>query len=77
MPMHCLRCGGQLNPDAKEPLCYYCKSEVAREMISNNPAWALRVALEALSDELNDLKTQIQTLKKDINTLYETIKQKA
>jgi hypothetical protein len=77
MPMHCLRCGGQLGPETKEPLCSYCKSEVAREIISKSPTWALRVLLEALYEDLDDLKTQIQTLKKDINTLYETIKQKA
>jgi cell division protein FtsB len=73
MPMHCLRCGSQLNPEAKEPLCYFCKSEVAKEMILEDPARALRTALGVLSEELNTLKTQIETLKKDINT----IKQKA
>jgi predicted amidophosphoribosyltransferase len=61
--MHCLKCGGQLNPDAKEPLCSYCKSEVAREVISKSPTWALRIALEALSEELDDLKRAIQELK--------------
>jgi hypothetical protein len=67
--MHCLRCGGQLNPDTKEPLCSYCKSEVAREIISKSPTWALRIALEALTEELDDLKREIQTFSEELKTL--------
>jgi hypothetical protein len=63
MGMHCLKCGGQLAPDAKEPLCSYCKSDIAREMINKNPAWALKVALEAIADAINDIKTDINNLK--------------
>jgi hypothetical protein len=77
MPMHCLRCGGQLNPEPKEPLCSYCKSEIAREMIIKSPTWALRIALEALSDELNDLKREIQIFSEETKKLLETLKQKA
>jgi hypothetical protein len=77
MPIHCLRCGGQLNPESKEPLCSYCKSEIAKEMIIKSPTWALRIALEALSDELNDLKREIQTFSEETKKLLETLKQKA
>jgi hypothetical protein len=63
MGMHCLKCGGQLAPDAKEPLCSYCKSDIAREMINKNPTWALKVALEAIADAINDIKTDINNLK--------------
>ena len=76
MGMHCLKCGGQLAPDAKEPLCSYCKSDIAREMINKNPTWALKVALEALSNNLDDLQRDVNTLKGEIKILYEAIRQK-
>jgi hypothetical protein len=41
MGMHCLKCGGQLTPDAKEPLCGWCKKDIAKEEISKSPTWAL------------------------------------
>jgi hypothetical protein len=77
MPIHCLRCGGQLNPEPKEPLCSYCKSEIAREVIIKSPAWALRIALEALSEELNNLKREVQTFSGETRKLLESLKQKA
>jgi len=66
-----------LNPESKEPLCSYCKSEIAREMIIKSPTWALQIALEALSEELNDLKREIQTFSEETRKLLETLKQKA
>jgi hypothetical protein len=80
MGMHCLKCGGQLAPDAKEPLCSYCKNDIAREMINKNPTWALKVALEvaleAIADALNDLQIDIKTIKEVQKEIIEAIKQK-
>jgi ribosome maturation protein Sdo1 len=76
MGMHCLKCGGQLAPDAKEPLCSYCKSDIAREMINKNPTWALKVALEAIADALSDLQIDIKTIKEVQKEIIEAIKQK-
>jgi hypothetical protein len=76
MGIYCLKCGGQLAPDVKEPLCSYCKSDIAREMINKNPTWALKVALEALSNNLDDLQRDVNTLKGEIKILYEAIRQK-
>ena len=76
MGMHCLKCGGQLTPDAKEPLCGFCKNDIAKEVINRNPIWALRVAFEAIADAINDLKTDINTIKEVQKEIIEAIKQK-
>jgi hypothetical protein len=76
MGMHCLKCGGQLAPDAKEPLCGFCKNDIAKEVINKNPIWALKVTLEALADAINDLKTDINTIRETQKEIIEAIKQK-
>jgi cell division protein FtsB len=76
MGMHCLKCGGQLAPDTKEPLCGFCKNDIAKEVINRNPIWALRVTLEALADTINDLKADINNLKELQKEIIEAIKQK-
>jgi DNA-directed RNA polymerase subunit RPC12/RpoP len=62
--MYCLRCGVQLVPNYKEPLCAYCRSQIAIEEISKDPVWALHKILEALATEVDNLKKRIQELEK-------------
>jgi hypothetical protein len=76
MGMHCIKCGGQLLPDTKEPICGFCKNDIAREAINKNPIWAIRIAFEAMADEINDLKTDINTIKEIQKEIIEAIKQK-
>ena len=77
MPMHCLRCGGQLNPETKEPLCSYCKSEIAREMINKAPIWGLKVVIETLAEIIDNLRLETITLKDEVKKISEALKQKA
>jgi hypothetical protein len=76
MGMHCLKCGGQLTPDAKEPLCEFCKNDIAKEEINKNPLWAIDVALQAIVFTVNDLKADIDNLKELQKEIIEAIKQK-
>jgi hypothetical protein len=61
--MYCLRCGCLLPVDAKEPFCRYCRLQIAREEVANDPTWAMRIALEALGQELTDIMRELKTLK--------------
>ena len=76
MGVHCLFCGGQLPPDAKEPLCVYCKTLLVKEAIHREPIWALRVMLEALADTINDIKTDIRTIKEEQKEITKAVKLK-
>jgi hypothetical protein len=76
MVMYCLKCGGRLAPDAIEPLCGFCKNNIAKEEINRYPIWALRVAFEALADTINNLKADIDNLKEVQKEIIEAIKQK-
>jgi DNA-directed RNA polymerase subunit RPC12/RpoP len=62
--MYCLRCGVQLAPNYKEPLCAYCRSQIAVEEILKDPVWGLYKALEALSIEVKNLMKRVQELEK-------------
>jgi hypothetical protein len=76
MGMHCLKCGGQLTPDAKEPLCGFCRNDIAKEAINKNPIWAIRIAFEAIADAINDIKTDVNTIKEVQKEIIEAIKLK-
>ena len=76
MGIHCLKCGGQLSPDAKEPICGFCKNDIAKEEINKNPIWAIDIALGAIADAINDIKADINNLKEVQKEIIEAIKQK-
>jgi hypothetical protein len=61
--MHCLKCGCQLPIDAEEPLCQYCRSQIAEGEIMKDATWAIRIALKALGQELADMAKELKTLK--------------
>jgi hypothetical protein len=61
--MYCLKCGAQLPIDTKEPLCQYCRSQIAKEEIMKDATWAIRIALETLGQELNGIMRELKTLK--------------
>jgi hypothetical protein len=60
--MYCLKCGVQLPIDTKEPLCQYCRSQIAKEEIMRDATWAIRIALEALGQELADMARELKKL---------------
>jgi hypothetical protein len=76
MGMHCLKCGIQLAPDTKEPLCGFCRSDIAKEAINKNPLWAIDVALQAIAFTINNLKADINNLKELQKEIIEAKKQK-
>ena len=76
MGMHCLKCGGQLAPDVKEPLCGFCRNDIAKEVIAKNPIWAIRIAFEVIADTIDDIKIDMKTIKEVQKEIIEAIKQK-
>ena len=62
--MYCVKCGVRLPPDFKEPLCAYCRSQIAIEEMSKDPIWALHKILENLATEMDNLKIRILELEK-------------
>ena len=76
MGIHCIKCGGQLIPDAKEPLCVFCQNDIAKEAIVKNPIWAIRIAFETIADTINDIKRDVNTIKEVQKEIIEAIKHK-
>jgi len=66
MGIHCIKCGIQLAPDAKEPLCVFCRNDIAKEAIVKNPIWAIRIAFETIADIINDTKRDVDKIKEVI-----------
>jgi hypothetical protein len=74
MGMHCIKCGCQLSSDTKEPLCGFCRNDIAKEVITENPTWALKVALEAIAEALSDLQIDVNAIKELQKEIIEAIK---
>jgi hypothetical protein len=64
--MYCLVCGNLLPKDSDGPVCRWCKVEIAKKEIMENPHWALKWAFEALEQELKAIKKNLDEIKKPV-----------